>query len=90
MTLSEFWPSTGSKESRKLASNTNGHDNKEHHQHTEHNYCIILEFKGQISPFVSATDNFEEFKRNIKHTEKVTALHLTTQHCHMILNFMEK
>ena len=74
LTLSEFWSSTRSKESRKLASNSNGHDNEEHHQHTEHNYCIMLEFKGQIFPFVIGTDNFEEFKRNIKHTVKETTL----------------
>ena len=70
MTLSEFW----SKESRKLTSNSNGYDNEEHHQNTEHNYCINLEFKGQISLFVVATDNFEEFKRNVKHTGKETTL----------------
>ena len=58
---------------------------------TEHNYCIMLEFKGQIFPFVVGTDNFEEFKRNIKHTVKETTLSPdTTQHCHMILNLMEK
>ena len=34
----------------------------------------MLEFKGQIFPFVVATDNFEEFKRNIKHTVKETTL----------------
>ena len=74
LTLSEFLSSTRSKESRKLASNSNGQDNEEHHQHTEHNYCIMLEFKGQIFPFVVGTDNFEEFKRNIKHTVKETTL----------------
>ena len=74
LTLSEFWSSTRSKESRKLASNSNSHDNEEHHQHTEHNYCIMLEFKGQIFPFVVGTHNFEKFKRKIKHTVKETTL----------------
>ena len=58
LTLSEFWSSTRSNESRKLASNSNGHDNEEHHQHAEHSYCIMLEFKGQIFPFLVGTDNF--------------------------------
>ena len=63
--IPKFWPSTRFKESRKLASNSNGHDNEEHHQHTEHNYCINLEFKRQIFLFVVATGNFEEFKKTL-------------------------
>ena len=74
LTLSEFWPSTRFKESRKLPSNSNGHGNEEHHQHTQHNYCINLEFKRHMFLLVVATDNFEEFKRNIKHTVKETTL----------------
>ena len=53
LTLSEFWSSTRPKESRKLASNSNGHDNEEHHhQHTQHNYRIMSEFKGQMFPLL--------------------------------------
>ena len=41
---------------------------------TEHNYCINLEFKGQIFLFVVAPYNFQEFKRNINqtHSKKTT------------------
>ena len=69
-----MWPSTRSKESKKLASDSNGHDNEEHHQHTEHNYCINLECKGQMSLFVVTSDNLKEFKGNIRHTVKETTL----------------
>ena len=49
---------------------------KSTHEHTEHNYCIKLECKEQLFVFVVvvATDNFEEFERNFKHTVKETTL----------------